>query len=281
MRLPYPFLYFFLFPGIAFGLSIQLPLPHTVHAANTNILVTWSDVDAGLTTVSILLARGEAMSIVSTLGENITASQTSASLKIPPETPSGSDYYIVMQGNNNIQTSKGPFTVILGPKISESSPPSSGSSSSASASVTASSLSLSSLSNKPSSSASSSSSSNNTTPPPNNEDTNRDEQNTDSNGNSDKSNGLTSGQVAGVVVGVIGALAVTGIAAMFIIMARRKRGLNNKRMHSDSAKYYDDTSSYVIDNQQYSRFGPPPPQATSVPTRSVTLDKPHLLERTY
>ena len=207
MRNPHPLLWsvllFVLFPALATALSINLPLPHTLHAANVNLLVTWGDVGT-VTTVNILLAKDEGKTIIATLANNVDAGSKSANVKMPSETPNGSDYYIVLQGNDNTSASRGPFTVIFGgdgssmssaaPSSSSSAVPSSASNSASSSSVASSS---SSISSSQSSSASSSSDSNSPTATSD-----------DSKDGENDNQGLTSGQVAGIVVGVVGAFAV-------------------------------------------------------------------------
>lgn len=209
MRNPSPILWplflFVLFPALAAALSINMPLPHTLHAANVNLLVTWGDVGT-VTTVNILLAKDEGKTIVATLASNVDAGSKSANVKMPSETPNGSDYFIVLQGNDNTSTTRGPITVIFGgdgssssaaPSPSSSAVSSSASNSASSSSVASSSASSASSSSQSSSSASSSSDSN--SPTATSDDSKDDENN---------NGGLTSGQVAGIVVGVVGAFAV-------------------------------------------------------------------------
>ncbi|KAJ8656320.1 hypothetical protein O0I10_007884 [Lichtheimia ornata] len=240
-----------------------MPLPHTLHAANVNLLVTWGDVGT-VTTVNILLAKDEGKTIIATLASNVDAGSKSANVKMPSDTPNGSDYFIVLQGNDNTSTTRGPITVIFGgdgSSLSSAAPSASSSAVSSSASNSASSSIASSSSSSAASSSSQSSSSSSSSSDSNSPTATSDESKDDDNDNG----GLTSGQVAGIVVGVVGAFAVAGIAGLFVFMTRRRRerNLQNNGAYYNHENNDGGNDGYVIDQQPMvgavPRYAPPTP----------------------
>ncbi|KAI8146983.1 hypothetical protein BJV82DRAFT_597311 [Fennellomyces sp. T-0311] len=237
---------FLLLPSVAYGLSIQRPLPNTIHFANLNLPLSWT-VDAGesITSLKVMLAQPED-TIVATLAENVDASKGSEGIKIPKETVSGK-YYVVIEGNNTppSRATRGPISIAFGASESSSSSaaPSSAVSSSASSSASASS-SGSSQSATGTRSATSTDDDDETSPT-----STSDQGSAEESGQTSDNQGLGSGQVAGIVVGVVGAVLVAGLAAFFVLVRRRKRNGQDRGNNGDQANYFND-SSYVVDAPQ-------------------------------
>ncbi|KAI9258903.1 hypothetical protein BDA99DRAFT_561269 [Phascolomyces articulosus] len=257
MRIPLSASLLLLLPTSVLCLTIQRPLPNTLHAAGLNLPVSWTiEPGENITALKVMLAQPED-TIVATLAENVDATKGSQGIQIPKGTVTGGNYFVVLEGNNNpsSRATRGPFNVIFGAASSSVAPPPS-SSASASSSTSISATSSGSSSASSSTSTSSKSSSDDDSSPTSTSD--ESQETTDGAASSE----LNGGQVAGIVVGVVGALLVAGMAAFFVFVRRRRRNANQGPGDgADNANYYNESngnSGYVIDAPQ-PRYGPPPP----------------------
>lgn len=220
--LTFLFITYFL-ASVASALNIILPLPHTLWFADTNVLVTWNQVGINLTQLQVNLAQGQdenALTNVATLASNVNAADGSIRVRLPSNVASGSNYYIVLEGNDNppSRATKGPFIIAFGSGSSSSAPPSSSSPPITTGGGSSTSNATSSDSSSSASQPSSTSPASKTITPPNTASSSdassetstagSDEDGSNGSGNGSDLNTLTGGQIAGIVVGVAGALGV-------------------------------------------------------------------------